>query len=240
MVTGGATGVGAAVSRILAAEGATVVVADIDATAAHSLAEAIDGHAVTFDVADQAAWRSAVSQVIADWGGLDLVVLNAGVMSRPKGRPMGSDDPLPWFEQRYPLVCSVNIDGVAFGIMATIDALAVTGGAIVVTSSMAGLVAQPEDPAYAMSKHALVGLVRSLGPSLGDKGITIGAVCPGGVDTSLVPPDFREAGYTFAPPEHVAAALIEVLDKPMDQTGGIWVTLGVDDPLWRYEFAPVR
>ncbi len=217
-----------------------VVVADIDRDAAQELATELGGHPIAFDVADQPAWRSAISQVVADCGRLDVVVLNAGVMSRPKGEPMGSDDPLPWFAQRYELVRSVNIDGVAYGIMAIVEALQATGGAIAVTSSMAGLVAQPEDPAYAMSKHALVGLVRSLGPSLAPKGITIGAVCPGGVDTSLVPPDFREAGYTFAPPEHVAAALIEVLDKPIEESGGIWVTLGVDDPLWRYEFAPVR
>jgi len=241
LVTGAAAGVGEAVCRQLAAAGATVVVADVDAAGAGALAGELGGTSLAFDVADRNAWDGAIEALLAEHGRLDDVVLNAGVMSRPKGEPMGSDDPLPWFEDRYSLVRAVNIDGVAFGVMATLSALRASGGgAIAVTSSMAGLVAQPEDPAYSMSKHALVGLVRSLAPTLAANGVTIGAVCPAGIDTSLVPPDYRDAGYAFAPPSHVAATLVDVLDKPGSETGGIWVTLGVDEPIWRYEFAPLR
>jgi NAD(P)-dependent dehydrogenase (short-subunit alcohol dehydrogenase family) len=161
-------------------------------------------------------------------------------MSRPKGVAVGGDDPLRWMSERYDLVRSVNLDGVAYGVLATVEHLSERGGAICVTSSMAGLLAQPEDPVYAMTKHGVVGLVRSLGPTLAAKGISIGAVCPAGVDTSMVPPDYREAGYAFAPPDHIAEALETILDSPPEDAGVIWVTMSADQPIWRYEFAPLR
>ena len=241
LVTGGANGVGAALCRRLASDGAHVVVADVDSEGAETLAAEIAGSALSFDVQDRAAWEAAVSAVVRDHGRLDVLGLNAGLMSRPKGEAMGGDDPLTWLRDRYELVRGVNLDGVVFGVLATVPTMqAACSGGIVVTSSIAGVTPQVEDPAYTATKHALVGLVRSLAPTLAKDGITIGAVCPGGVDTSLVPPDFREAGYSFAPPEHVADSLVGILDKGIDETGGIWVTLGVDNPPWRYEAAPIR
>ena len=241
IVTGGGGGIGEALAIRLAGRGAHVVVADVDGARAAAVAGAIGGSAKSFDVADRAAWESAAAEIVHERGGIDLVALNAGVMSRPKGVAMGGDDPLRWMAERYDLVRSVNLDGVAYGVLATVPHLVARGGgAICVTSSMAGLMAQPEDPAYAMTKHGVVGLVRSLGPTLVAQGITIGTVCPAGVDTSLVPPDFREAGYAFAPPDHIAEALESILDSPPEDSGGVWVTVSADQPIWRYEFAPLR
>ncbi|MEQ8842007.1 MAG: SDR family NAD(P)-dependent oxidoreductase [Acidimicrobiales bacterium] len=241
LVTGGGGGIGEALVVRLAARGAHVVVADVDLDRAAEVAAAVDGSASSFDVADRAAWDLAVADLVAEHGGLDLVALNAGVMSRPKGVDMAGDDPLEWMARRYDLVRSVNLDGVAYGVMATVPHLAAGGGgAISVTSSMAGLVAQPEDPVYSMTKHGVIGLVRSLGSTLAARGIMIGTVCPAGVDTSMVPPDFRAAGYSFAPPDHVAGALETILDSPVGDAGVVWVTMSVDEPIWRYEFAPLR
>lgn len=241
IVTGGGGGIGEALAARLAGRGAHVVVADVDGDRAAAVADAIGGSAASFDVADRQEWEATAAEVVAEHGGIDLVALNAGVMSRPKGVAMAGDDPLRWMAERYDLVRSVNLDGVAYGVLATVPHLTERGGgAICVTASMAGLVAQPEDPAYSMTKHGVVGLVRSLGPTLAAKSITIGTVCPAGVDTSMVPPDYREAGYSFAPPDHVAEALESILDSPAEDSGTIWVTMSADQPIWRYEFAPLR
>ncbi len=241
LVTGGGGGIGEALVVRLARRGAHVVVIDVDADRAAEVAAAVDGSSRSFDVADRGAWEVAVTEIVAARGGIDLVALNAGVMTRPKGVDMAGDDPLVWMAERYDLVRSVNLDGVAYGVMATLPHLvAGGGGAICVTSSMAGLVAQPEDPVYSMTKHGVIGLVRSLGPTLAERGVTIGTVCPAGVDTSMVPPDFRAAGYSFAPPDHIAAALETILDAPPDESGAVWVTMSAEQPMWRYEFAPLR
>jgi len=119
-------------------------------------------------------------------------------------------------------VMGVNTDGVAYGIMAALPALA-EGGRIVVTASVAGLGPLVIDPTYAASKHALVGLVRSLAPTLAARGIGIDAICPGGVDTAIVPRDLRE-GRTpaaFAPASYIADAVVTVLGHGLP--GGIWV-----------------
>lgn len=241
LVTGGGGGIGESLVVRLARRGARVIVADVDGGRAGAVAAAADGQPVVFDVADRSAWTAAVEEIVDEFGGLDLVALNAGVMSRPRGVAMGGDDPLEWMERRYELVRSVNLDGVAFGVMATVPHLSKRGGgAICVTSSMAGLVAQPEDPVYSMTKHGVIGLVRSLGPMLAPKGISIGTVCPAGVDTDMVPPDYRAAGYSFAPPDHIAEALEMILDSPAEEGGAVWVTMSEDQPAWRYQFAPLR
>jgi len=240
LVTGGAGGIGEALVARLARRGAHVVVVDVDEDRAAAVAADVGGSSISFDVADRSAWDTASARIADERGGIDLVALNAGVMSRPKGVDMAGDDPLHWMAERYELVRSVNLDGVAYGVMATVPHLAKGGGAICVTSSMAGLMGQAEDPAYTMTKHGVIGLVRSLAPTLAEQGISIGTVCPAGVDTSMVPPDFRAAGYSFAPPDHIAETLEMILDTPADDSGAIWVSMGVDQPVWRYEFAPLR
>ena len=227
LITGAANGMGAATSARLAGLGATVVGVDVnDAAGAEVFAALGAPHRYRHhDVTDADAWTALVAAVVADHGRLDIVHLNAGVMSRPTSAP-AFDDPLAWFHPAaYRKVMGVNADGVAYGIMAAL-AVMTTGARIVVTASAAGLKPLLIDPTYAASKYALVGLVRSLAPTLAARGIGIDAICPGGVDTAIVPEDLRrQRGDAFAPPSYIADAVVTVLGHGLP--GGIWLAYGV-------------
>ena len=112
-------------------------------------------------------------------------------------------------------VFGANVDGVIFGTRAVVPAIERRGGgAIVATASLAGILAFAPDPLYTATKHAVVGLVRSLAPQLATRNITINAVCPGVVDTPLVGPArerLKEAGFPMIPPEDIAAAVVHCM-----------------------------
>jgi NAD(P)-dependent dehydrogenase (short-subunit alcohol dehydrogenase family) len=208
LVTGGASGLGRATARALAAEGAAVVVADIDGDGAAAVADEFGGHAVRCDVADLEANRAAVAFAVERCGGLDLVHLNAGVST---GCGVGDDFDLA----RYRRAMGANLDGVVFGLHAALPALrARGGGAIVATSSLAGLTGVPYDPVYSANKHAVVGLVRSLAPGLAADGIRLNAINPGFAESAIVAP-IRDAlvagGLAIIPAETVAAVVVDLM-----------------------------
>jgi NAD(P)-dependent dehydrogenase (short-subunit alcohol dehydrogenase family) len=205
LVTGAAAGLGRATALALAAEGATVVAADLDAAGARAVAAETGGHAYACDVADLEADRAMVAFAAGACGGLDLVHLNAGVAT---GCGVGDDFDLA----RYRRAMGANLDGVVFGVHAALAVLG-HGGAIVATASLAGLTGVPYDPLYAANKHAVVGLVRSLAPGLAEAGIRINAVCPGFAETGIIA-GIRDAllatGLDLIAPEVVAAAVVEL------------------------------
>jgi NAD(P)-dependent dehydrogenase (short-subunit alcohol dehydrogenase family) len=208
LVTGAASGLGRATARALAAEGAVVVAADIDAPGARAVAEETGGHAVACDVSELEDNRAAVAFAVETCGGLDLVHLNAGVGS---GCGVGDDFDLALYRRAM----GANLDGVVFGLHVVLPALrARGGGAIVATSSLAGLTGVPYDPLYSANKHAVVGLTRSLGPGLAEEGIRFNAVCPGFAESPIIEP-IREAlaqsGIAIIPAETVAAAVVDLL-----------------------------
>ena len=213
VVTGGASGIGRATAVRLAEEGAAVVVADIDAAGARKVAEDIDGSAFTLDVADPAAWQRLVDELTAPGGvgGVDIAFLNAGVTT-------GEDRIGELTDAAYRRIMSVNVDGVVFGARALVPLIARRGGgAVVATASLAGIMGFAPDPIYTLTKHAVVGLVRSLAPQLERDGITINAICPGITDTPLVSGVMRQQiedhGFPLMPPDQIAAAVVEaVLD----------------------------
>jgi NAD(P)-dependent dehydrogenase (short-subunit alcohol dehydrogenase family) len=207
-VTGAASGLGRATARALAAEGATVLAADLDADGAQAVADEIGGHSVACDVADLEANRAAVAFAVDTCGGLDLVHLNAGVST---GCGVGDDFDLA----RYRRAMGANLDGVVFGLHAALPALrARGGGAIVATSSLAGLTGVPYDPVYSANKHAVVGLVRSLAPGLAEEGIRLNAINPGFAESAIVAP-IRDAlvasGVALIPAETVAGVVVELM-----------------------------
>ena len=212
VVTGGASGIGRATAVRLAEEGARVVVTDIDAAGARKVADEVGGSAVALDVGDPASWRGFVGELSAAGdGALDIAFLNAGITT-------GEDRIAHLTDETYRRIMAVNVDGVVFGVRALVPLIARRGGgAVVATSSLAGVIAFPPDPIYTLTKHAVVGLVRSLAPQLERDGITINAVCPGLTDTPLLAGAMRqvleESGFPVMPPEQIAAAVIEaVLD----------------------------
>ncbi|ADB52986.1 SDR family oxidoreductase [Conexibacter woesei] len=217
LVTGGASGIGRATALALAAAGVEVVVADLDAAQAQEVARQVGGHAFEADVSDLDANRAAVAFAQERCGGLDLAFLNAGVTS---GCGVGEDFDLALYRRAM----GVNLDGVVFGTHAALPALrARGGGAIVATASLAGLVGVPLEPIYTANKHAVVGLTRSLGPTLAAEGIRFNAVCPGFAETPLIA-DFRDglrdAGFELLSPEVVAETAVHLFAGEM--SGECW------------------
>jgi NAD(P)-dependent dehydrogenase (short-subunit alcohol dehydrogenase family) len=185
VVTGGGSGIGLATATRLAGAGASVAVVDLDGGSAERVAADLGGLGVQADVGRSEAWPGIVEAVTARFGGIDLAHLNAGVTT-------GESDVAAITDEIYRRAVGVNVDGVFFGVRALVPALAERGGgAIVATASLAGLIGFSPDPVYCLTKHAVVGLVRSLVPQLAEHGITINAVCPSIVDTPLID-DMRE------------------------------------------------
>lgn len=207
LVTGAASGIGAATAALLAEEGARVVLADIQEEAGRSVAAAVGGRFVALDVRDGAAWTAVIDDIVATEGRLDIAHLNAGLMT-------GSGDLRTLSDAQIDLVLDVNVRGVILGARAVTGAMT-GGGGIVATASVAGLIGWAVDPIYTTSKHAVVGLVRSLDPQLAPLGISINAVCPGIVDTNITTAEvkdmIRAAGVDIMPPRQIAEGVLAAL-----------------------------
>ncbi|MFB6310383.1 MAG: SDR family NAD(P)-dependent oxidoreductase [Salinirussus sp.] len=192
IVTGGAAGIGRAICRQCADDGAHVVVTDIDEAGATATAERIEDEGGSasvrsLDVTDAEAVESVVESV-ADDRVLGAVVNNAGIGQEPT--PMEETDA----ETRERIV-SVNVIGVWNGCRAAIPPLKAQGqGAIVNTASLAGLIGSPGQAAYSMAKGAVLNLTRAVAAEVGSHGVRANAVCPGIVETDLVKRDFAEHG----------------------------------------------
>jgi NAD(P)-dependent dehydrogenase (short-subunit alcohol dehydrogenase family) len=165
-------------------------------------------------------------------GPVDIACLNAGVLG-------GVADPAAVSLERYRQAMRVNVDGVVLGVRRLAHVMS-SGGRIVVTASLAGLTAMPDDPVYAATKHAVVGFVRSAAPALAARGITINAVCPGIADTPMLSETARErleaAAFPLLSAADVADAAWSALDS--DLTGHAWVVQPGRPPL-DFRFANV-
>jgi NAD(P)-dependent dehydrogenase (short-subunit alcohol dehydrogenase family) len=234
VVTGGASGIGRASARKMAEEGARVLVVDVQGAAAAAVAAELDGAAVAADVSQPEHWGSIVEAARA-LGGVDLAHLNAGVTT-------GAEDITEVTDAQYRRILGVNVDGVVFGTRALVPEIAARGGgAIVVTSSLAGIVAFPGDSIYTLTKHAVVGFVRALGPRLADQHITINAVCPSLVDTPLIDGEIRDvlagSGFPLIAPEEVADAVLACMVG--EDTGqAVMVQLGCAPAAYRFARVP--
>jgi NAD(P)-dependent dehydrogenase (short-subunit alcohol dehydrogenase family) len=172
-----------------------------------------------FDVTDEAAWEAV--------GPVDVACLNAGVL-------VEEHDPARITTGSYRRAMSVNVDGVVFGVRRLAQVMP-EGGRIVATASLAGLTGMPSDPVYAATKHAVVGFVRSVAPTLARRGISVNAVCPGIADTTMVTDGartlFERAGFPLLAPSAVADAVWLALTSGL--TGHAW---GVQPGLPPFDF----
>lgn len=192
LVTGGASGIGRASAELLAERGATVAVAALtldEATAAADALTAAGGRAmpVQVDVSDAAAVASAVEQVVAAYGGLDTLVVSAGIQ---RYGSVAETDEATWDE-----VFAVNAKGAFLTARAAIPHLRRSpAGSIVVVSSVQGHATQTDVAAYTASKGALAALVRSIAVDEARHGVRANAVSPGSVDTPML----RHSAALFA------------------------------------------
>lgn len=214
VVTGAASGIGRACAARLVREGATVFATDVDASLDEVASEigAVPHH---LDVADPEAWGAFAASIDATHDGLDVAVLNAGIR-------LGADDPTTTDVDDYLRLIGVNQHGVFFGVRTLTPLLERRGGQMVVTASRAGVWPLPNDLPYAMSKHAVVGLVRSAAPGLRQKGVRINALAPGTVDTGFLGgarARLEAAGIAVMESEDVAEGLLSILAG--DGTGEI-------------------
>jgi NAD(P)-dependent dehydrogenase (short-subunit alcohol dehydrogenase family) len=202
LVTGAASGIGAALVELLRADGTEVQALDL-----------VDG----FDVADAGAWH-AIDAVEAGF-------LNAGVTT-------GATDIRDVSDDAYRRIVATNVDGVVFGVRRLAQVLP-PHGSIVVTASLAGLVPAPQDPLYTLTKHAVIGFVRSVAPQLAEHGVSINAVAPGFVDTPLLGDGgqrrFVAAGFPLLQADDVARAALAAARS--DDTGQVWVVQPGREPL---------
>jgi 3-oxoacyl-[acyl-carrier protein] reductase len=179
VVTGAARGIGRGIASVLAAEGAQVVVADVDgAAAAQTAAELRQGAlAVTADVTDRASVEALATAVLEAFGRIDILAANAGIY--PSTALASIDDAL------WDRVMDINVKGALHAIQACTPAMLARGyGRIVLTSSITGPVTgQAGFAHYGASKAAMLGLMRSAAVELATSGITVNAVMPGNIET---------------------------------------------------------
>ena len=238
LVTGAAAGIGRATALVMAREGASVVVSDINVEGGEETVTLIGDEAqaafVHADVTDADSVDALVSRTVEMFGRLDCAVNNAGVSNGGNTRMHEVPD------ETYDYVMDVNVKGVWLCMKREIVQMLEQGsGAIVNTASGAGLVAVPGLTAYVASKHAVVGLTRTAAVDYATDGIRVNCVCPGYIKTNMTRPAWsvperlermvaREPIGRIGQPEEVAEAIVWlsseaasfVTGHPMSVDGG--------------------
>ena len=177
VVTGGARGIGRGIAAVLAAEGARVVVVDVDAEGGEETAAALGVLAISADVTDRSSVEAMASRVADELGRIDIVAANAGAY------PFADLETLD--EEMWNRVMDLNVGGAVRTVQACLPAMRARGyGRIVLTSSITGpITGQPGFTHYGASKAAMLGFMRSAAVELARSGITVNAVMPGNVAT---------------------------------------------------------
>lgn len=233
LITGGASGIGAAAARRFAYEGARVVIVDVNEPAGTQLAEELrgEGHEVVFcaaSVTDETAIATVYERVRSQYGRLDVLFNNAGVAAESFGATTSLAE--------WRRVLDVNLDGAFLMAKSAVRLMIESGGgAIVNTASIYGRVASPGAASYVASKHAIEGLTKSLALEHAAEGIRVNAVCPGYVKTAMVQLDIEQdptlterhpLGRLAEPEEIVAVVAFLASDEASFVTGASYLVDG--------------
>ncbi|MFZ5917925.1 MAG: SDR family NAD(P)-dependent oxidoreductase [Chloroflexota bacterium] len=211
LITGGASGIGAATARLFAEEGAAVAVVDLNEIGGEALVREISvggGRAILVrcDVSRAADCQRAVRATVDAFGGLDILFNNAGVIRRA--------DVLGTSEAEWDRVMAVNVRSVFLMCQVAVPVMAARGGgAIVNTGSGWGLVGGRNAAAYCASKAAVVNLTRAMALDHGSQNIRVNCVCPGDTDTGMLRDEARQLG------ESERAFLAGAADRPLGRVG---------------------
>ena len=244
LITGAASGIGAACSRRFAAEGASLVVSDLSEDACAGLAEELSNAGGTFvvaagDVTSREDTEAIVEAARASFGRIDVLVNSAGITARSVGAEAD-------FEERWQRVIDVNLKGTMLMCRAAVEVMrAASGGSIINLASIMGHLGYPPGlglsdgfSPYTQSKGGVVQLTRDLGAALGRDGVRVNAVCPGFVETPLTE-SIRSNNETYsklvdahplgriARPEEIAnVVLFLASDEASFVTGANWFVDG--------------
>lgn len=229
VITGAASGIGAAVVSRASGLGAQVVGLDINESMGESIVRKRGGRFHCCDVSDLDSWEETARMLGESMGAIDHLHLNAGIQIAPPEASIAEYQFSAMTPERYKRLIGVNIDGVVYGLHHLLPLMR-DGGSIVVTGSLAGIVPYAIDPLYSMTKHAVTGLVRSLKTELGTRQIRINALCPGGIDTGIIPHDQRTEEAVFMTPENVADEVLMLFTT--EQSGATWVKVSETKAAW--------
>jgi 3-oxoacyl-[acyl-carrier protein] reductase len=221
IITGSASGIGRACARVFSDEGASVVVADlgqdrVDAIVNEINAAGGDALGVVCDVSQPAQLHDLVDRTVAWHGHLDILVNNAGM-----GPLAGAYTPDDEFEDRWAETFAVNTQSQVRLVRYALEHLLASGGGRVVNiASTEGIIATAGGTPYTASKHAVIGVTKSLAVELGRTGITVNCVCPGPVTTAITAgiPDADKEIYAkrrvplrrYADPEEIAHMVLSI------------------------------
>lgn len=193
LVTGGSRGIGAATARLLASAGADVAIgyntrrAEAEAVAHEARSLGVRSFAVAADVSTRAGSGTLISTTVAELGGLDIFVANAGVWP-PADVPLAG-----MTDEQWDRTLRQNLDSVFFTTRDAVNAMS-AGGSMVLISSTAGQRGEAFHADYAATKGAIISLTKSLAVELGSRNINVNCVAPGWVDTDMAQEAIAESG----------------------------------------------
>lgn len=211
LITGGASGIGRATAKLFARRGAGICIADVDAAAGQGVADEIiiEGGRAIFvrcDVSSAVECQSAVQQMVAEFGGIDILFNNAGIIRRASVVDTTEDE--------WDRVMAVNVKSVFLLGKCVVPHMDKEGGGVIINiSSGWGLVGGRNAASYCASKGAVVQLTRAMALDHGAQRIRVNCICPGDTDTDMLRNEAQQLGETED------AFLAEAADRPLQRVG---------------------